>query len=300
MMDCYLPEGRPSTTRRPADDALAILLDAYSSGQILEGQAISCSADHDLTVQFGNITGVIPRVETALGIEEGATKEIAILSRVGKPVCFTVIAIQEKNGMLSPVFSRRAAQRAALQHLYTLPEGAVLSATVTHLEPFGAFLDVGCGVVTMLGIENISISRIAHPAQRFTPGQQVYVILTGKEPSRGRVTVSHKELLGTWLENADLFSRGMTVSGYVRGVKSYGIFVELTPNLSGLAEMQEGVLPGDRVSVFLKAILPEKRKIKLLIIDKLPPAEAVPPLRYFITEGQVSGWQYAPAVNPHP
>ena len=93
MMDCFLPEGRPSTTRRPADDALAILLDAYSSGQILEGQAISCSADHDLTVQFGNITGVIPRVETALGIEEGATKEIAILSRVGKPVCFTRFSI---------------------------------------------------------------------------------------------------------------------------------------------------------------------------------------------------------------
>ena len=245
-------------------------------------------------VSFGGVVGIIPRQEAALGIAEGATKEIAILSRVGKPVCFTVLSLDTSDGTLRPVFSRRAAQQEAFDYLFTLPLGTVLPATITHLEPFGAFLDVGCGAVSMVGLENCSVARVTHPAQRFRPGQEIHVMLTGKEPERNRVLVSHKELLGTWSENAACFARGMTVPGYVRGVKSYGIFVELAPNLSGLAEVVDGVHPGDRVSVFLKAILPEKQKIKLLIIDTLPPLDTPPPIRYFIDEGRITNWQYGP------
>lgn len=62
----------------------------------------------------------------------------------------------------------------------------------------------------------------------------------------GRVSLSHKELLGTWEENAALFSPGETVSATVRSVESYGIFVELTPNLAGLAEPKAGVRAGSR------------------------------------------------------
>ena len=86
----------------------------------------------------------------------------------------------------------------------------------------------------------------------------------------------------------------MTVSGCVRGIKDYGAFVELTPNLSGLAELRGDLRDGDRVSVYIKAILPERMKIKLLAIDRLPPEAAPPALRYFITSGRLRRWHYAP------
>ena len=76
-----------------------------------------------------------------------------------------------------------------------------------------------------------------------------------------------RELLGTWEENASNFKVGQTVSGVVRSVESYGIFVELAPNLAGLAELKEGVFQGDACSVYIKSIMPEKMKIKLVIID---------------------------------
>lgn len=57
----------------------------------------------------------------------------------------------------------------------------------------------------------------------------------------GRICLSQRELLGTWEENASLFEQGETVAGIVRSVEDYGIFVELTPNLAGLAEFREGV-----------------------------------------------------------
>ncbi len=113
-------------------------------------------------------------------------------------------------------------------------------------------------------------------------------------PELGRVILSHRELLGTWQENAARFSAGMTVPGYVRGIKDYGIFVELAPNLSGLAEPRGDLHEGDRVSVYIKAIFPDRMKIKLLVIEKLPP-EGPQPLTYFLPpNGRLDRWRYAP------
>ncbi len=45
-----------------------------------------------------------------------------------------------------------------------------------------------------------------------------------------------------------------------------GIFIELKPNLVGLAEYKDGIQYGENVSVYIKKIIPEKKKVKLLII----------------------------------
>ena len=110
---------------------------------------------------------------------------------------------------------------------------------------------------------------------------------------KGRLVLTLRELLGTWQENADRFSPGETVVGLVRSIESYGVFIELAPNLAGLAERCEGLRPGQPVSVFIKSILPEKMKIKLVIVNR----ELAGPLffapRYFITEGRLEHWVYS-------
>ena len=297
MTSRFPPEGRLLHTpeNQAACAAPAALRRAMQAGDILEGVALSCDARHDLTVALGPFTGVIPREEAALGVAQGETRDIAILSRVGRPVCFTVETLEEREGRLRPVLSRRRAQQLALDWmLETWRPGQVVPAAVTHLEPFGAFVDVGCGVPSLIGIENISISRIPHPDQRFRVGQDVYAAVLDLDRRLERVYLTHRELLGTWAENAARFQPGMTVPGVVRGIKEYGAFVELTPNLSGLAERKAGLAEGDRVSVYIKAILPQRMKIKLLAIDALPPLDSPPPLEYFLTSGSIEKWKYAP------
>lgn len=266
---------------------------ALERDAILEGMTLSCSPSHDLTVRVGEFTGSIPREEAALGIAEGTTREIAILSRVGKAICFTVDSVED--GLL---LSRRRAQEKALAHILdTWHTGDVVPVTVTHLEPFGAFVDVGCGIPSMLSPEQISVSRLSHPRQRFSPGDEIFAVVTGIDRTQGRVRLSHKALLGTWAENAALFAPGMTVPGIVRGIKPYGVFVELTPNLIGLAEPNHGLTEDQRVSVYIKAIQPEKHKVKLLVIDRLPPVPPPKP-RYFVTGGHLDEWRYLPGDAP--
>lgn len=290
----YLPEGfRLHTPENCWVNTPAAMDQAAEEEQILEGIVTRCDCAHNLVVDCNGITGLIPRSEAALGLSSGRTREIALLSRVGKPVCFQVIG--EGDGQY--LFSRARVQQKALNYLMeNLLPGDVICARVTHLEPFGAFVDIGCGLTSLVGIEHISVSRIAHPAERFYPGQWIHVAVRGVDPSMGRVHLTHRELLGTWLENARRFSPGETVSGVVRGNEDYGVFVELSPNLSGLAERKEGVASGDGVSVYIKSILPEKMKIKLILIDKLEktPSTLIRPEDYQITQGRLQHFLYSP------
>ena len=216
MTNLFLPEGRRlrSPENRAACESKQGLLQAMERREILEGQVLCCTPEHDLVVDLGEFTGLIPRREAALGIAEGSTREIAILSRVGKPVCFLVEEVREGPEGPSIRLSRRRAQVLAREALMAqLRPGMVIPCTVTHLEPFGAFVDMGCGLVSMIGIEHISVSRIPHPACRFSVGQEIFAAVLDTDPEVGRVRLTHRELLGTWEENAQRISPGMTAVG---------------------------------------------------------------------------------------
>ena len=161
------------------------------------------------------------------------------------------------------------------------------------MESFGCFADIGCGISSLLPIDSISVSRIGHPSDRFRSGQKIFAVVSGRDES-GRICLSHKELLGTWEENAAAFSPGETVSGIIRSVEDYGVFVELTPNLAGLAEPCPMLHAGQQASVYVKSLIPEKMKIKLIIVDAFDGESSPSPLCYYITEGHIDYWQYSP------
>lgn len=285
-MSVYLPEGHRlrSAENRSYLSCIDSLAQAMEDRVVLEGIAERCDRDKNLHVRLGNFYGIIPRNETALGLAEGSVREIAVLARVGKPVSFRVVGLQANDGQLTPVLSRRSAQLSAKAHLRSLPEGTVIPATVTHMERFGTFVDVGCGLNSMIPIDRVSISRIDHPCRRFSLGQEIRAVYAGYDEETGHVLLSHRELLGTWEENAEQFAIGETVTGVVRGIQPYGIFIELAPNLTGLAEYTEGLAENQRVSVFIKSIQPQRQKIKLIVIDALEMETAPAQLRYPDTE----------------
>lgn len=297
-MTHYWPEGWLMNTAQNQSlcQSASGLLEALHTKTILEARAVVCTQEHDLMVDLGFCQGRIPRCEGAIGIRDGSTRDIALLSRVNKPVCFLVEDIQQNpDGSITPILSRRLAQLRCWQELLcTLRPGDIIPARVTHLEPFGCFVDIGCGIPSLIPIDCISVSRIAHPGDRFYPGQDIRVVVTGVE-EHFRVLLSHKELLGSWEENAAHFAPGETVSGIVRSVEDYGIFVELAPNLAGLAESKPGVRPGQHASVYIKSLIPDKMKIKLILIDAFDAVCRPSPPHYFVESGHLDRWVYSPS-----
>ena len=292
-MNDFYPEGLKTENKRSIITT-AILAEAKVQQTVLEAPVIMCDAAHNLIVNLGCMRGVIPRQEGALGIDNGTTRDIALISRVGKSVSFVVTGFSEdKNGKPFALLSRKIAQKLCLDHiLKNKTVGDIIDAKITHFESFGAFCDIGCGNIALLPIDAISVSRISHPKDRFHLGENIKTVIKNIAPD-GKITLSHKELLGTWEENACLFSAGQTVTGVVRSVEDYGIFVELTPNLAGLAEPKEGVFAGQIASVYIKSIIPEKMKIKLIVIDSFN-ANYENRNRYFYTEDHITDFVYSP------
>ncbi len=294
-MNGFFPEGwNTQVTDSKKAFTPAFLAEAQAKQTVLESTALMCDAAHNLIIDLGQIKGIIPREEGAIGIADGSTRDIALISRVGKPVCFAVTAIgNDENGRPCDVLSRRKAQQLCREYILTQKsEGDIINAKITHMESFGAFCDIGCGNIALLPIDAISVSRISHPRDRFFIGQNIRVIIKNIAPD-GKITLSHKELLGTWAENAALFSPGQTVTGVVRSVEDYGIFVELTPNLAGLAEPCDNASAGKQASVYIKSIIPEKMKIKLIIIDSFE-GGYVPQIKYFQSGDRLESWDYSP------
>ena len=191
------------------------------------------------------------------------------------------------------LLSRRKAQEKCVSaKISKLRNGDITSGKVTHLESFGAFVDIGCGIIALLPIDSISVSRIEHPGERFNVGMDIRVIV--KNIENGRISLSHKELLGTWSENVKDFKAGETVAGIIRSVEEYGAFVELTPNLAGLAELKENIKTGQQASVYIKSIIPERMKIKLIIIDafdyKIRPEKP----KYYFNGDHLDSFLYSP------
>lgn len=294
-MKNYLPEGKliGSSINKNYLKSISSLKEAKELGIILEAKALMCDCEHNLIIDIPCAKAIIPRIEGAIGIDSGKTKDIALLSRVNKPVCFKVMDIvSNENNETVIILSRKAAQEECVEnYINNLKSGDVIPAKITHIEQFGCFVDIGCGIASLIPIDAISISRISHPSDRFYNGQDIFAVVKGKE--EGRVFLTHKELLGTWSENADLFEVGQTVGGVIRSIENYGIFIELAPNLAGLAEPKDNVHIGQSASVFIKSIIPEKMKVKLIIVDVFSSSGFDKSLNYYITDGHIDRWNYS-------
>lgn len=271
------------------------LREACSQGTVLEGRVLLCDQSHNLHVDCGCMKGVIPREEGAMGIAEGTVRDIALISRVNKPVCFRVTGFDyDEEGNHIALLSRRDVQSDCMsEYIAQLKCGDIIDARITHLEYFGAFADIGAGITSLLPVDAISVSRISHPRDRFKTGEDIKAVV-GCIDENGRINLSHKELLGTWEQNAELFRAGETVSGIIRSVESYGVFVELTPNLAGLAEPYENAQVGQHASVYIKSLIPERMKIKLIIVDAFDADYSPPPLKYYLDSDSIAEWRYSP------
>ena len=301
MKRSYKPEGFNYNERQTRKYAAKNITAFIGDETIFEGTAVKCDSSLNLWVDFHGFKCMMPKEEVTYLFPGEKLKDIAIISRVGKAVCFKVMGTfkSEQHGEIL-LISRRLAQEECLrEYIDTLTPGDVIDAKITHMEQFGAFCDIGCGIISLLSVDCISVSRISHPKDRFDIGDSIRAIVKSKT-KEGRIYITHKELLGTWEENAEFFSQGQTVAGIVRSIESYGIFIELAPNLAGLSELRDDICTSETVAVYIKSMIPERMKIKLVLIDTKGSEVPKKPLKYvgnLHKSNHIDKWVYSPPCS---
>ncbi len=262
----FIPEGWEETK----DELQNVdIQSALKNGDVLQGYVDSCDSKYNLHINLGNnINGIIPRNELeGINVDEfGFCNPGICKNKVNHFVQFKIKEVYDNQNV---ILSRKNVQTDALQWVRNeLKPGMVVNGIVKNMRKFGAFVEIGGGVVGLLHIEDISVSRIKSPEERFYIGQKINVMIKSIDIDENRIVLSYKELLGDWDENIKDFTEKTVVQGIVKESDKFknGIFIELKPNLVGLAEYKEGVEYGQKVNVFIKKIIKDRKKIKLLIV----------------------------------
>ncbi len=238
-----------------------------SVDDIFQGIVEKCDENYNLYIKMDNgLEGIMPRQEIeAINVDEnGLPKTNLCIGKVHKYVQYKVKEKQDERFILS----RKEVQKEVIKFIKTdLQVGEKVNGIVKSITPYGAFIDIGGGVVGLVHIEDLSVARIKSPFERIKIGQKLKIMVKSIDREAGKINLSYKENFGTWEENAKEFEVGKKVQGIVRETakNNEGIFIELTPNLVGMVEYKNGLDYGEKVDVTIKKIDYEKKKVKLIL-----------------------------------
>lgn len=293
-MSKYDPEFFSGMKREPM--TLNFIKQAIEDKAVLEALVISCDNEHTLKLNLGKgIAGEIKFNELEYNYNGSDSKVVAAISKVGKRVKFIPTDIDKQGGEYVVQCSRRLAQQDCFDnYISKLQVGDIIPAKTIKSENYGVFCDIGCGIVALLPTSCVSTTHIVNPKETLKDLGNLYVVIRSIDKDF-RIQLTHKELLGTWDEEASRFSVGDVVIGTILRVEDYGYFIKLSQNLSGLAELVDdlNLKPGDRVSVKINAIMSINMKVKLEILEKLDIELEKIKFEYTKTSGHLDKWVYS-------
>ncbi|MEA4882203.1 MAG: bifunctional 4-hydroxy-3-methylbut-2-enyl diphosphate reductase/30S ribosomal protein S1 [Clostridia bacterium] len=246
------------------------LENAKETGEVIEGK-VTESVKGGLVVDIG-VRGFVPASQVGRRFVEDLS------SYVGQTLRLAVREVERLRSNV--VLSHRAVleeeERAAKERAFdVLSRGQVLAGTVTRLASFGAFVDIGDGVEGLLHISDIAWSRIKHPSEVLSEGQQIQVQIQNVDRERERISLGYKQLQSDpWEDASRKFAVGSVVRGTVTKLVDFGAFVSLADGIEGLvhisqladrrvAKPDEIVSVGQEVSVKVIGLREQEHRISL-------------------------------------
>lgn len=182
--------------------------------EILQGKVESYDEDYNLHINLGNgFKGIIPKSEIE-NTKDGQDIDTKLcVGKLNKYVQFRVEGIEGTDTLL---LSRKAVQEEVISSIQKdLEIGQVLTGIVKNIKPYGAFIEIGGGVVGLAHIEDLSIARIKTPYERLKIGQKINIVVKSIDKESGKINLSYKEILGTWEENVQKFDMILTAIWHI-------------------------------------------------------------------------------------
>ena len=209
--------------------------DGLAAGQVVEC-TVTGTNKGGLQVSLANLKGFLPASQVDLGfvanMEEYVGQKLTVQ--------ITEVNPKKKNLVVSRkvlLLAEQEEQQAGFWE--TIEVGADHLGTVKTLKPYGAFVNLG-PIDGFLHIGEISWSRIAHPNEVLSEGQQVQVRVIKIDKDKNRISLGMKQLAqNPWENLVEKYPTERGVNGKVTRVADFGAFVQLEPGVEGLVHISE-------------------------------------------------------------
>ncbi|MFA5138444.1 MAG: 30S ribosomal protein S1 [Elusimicrobiota bacterium] len=261
------------TTRIGAGAAgAAALRDAHKNGIPVQGTVLK-EVKGGFEVRIGDgVRAFCPFSQMGLRREENQAAQI------GKSFTFKITECGDRNVVVSRKVILEAERQEKAQSLRaSLEVGMRVKGTVTSIQKFGAFVDLG-GLEALLPVSEISHSRTENVGDKLSVGQAVDAVIKKLDRENGKVSLSLKEALpDPWERAAQTWPVGSYHNGTVTRLAPFGAFVSLGEGVEGLLHIsklgagkrishpKEVIKEGQGVEVRIEAVDRASRKISLTL-----------------------------------
>nr|WP_322776051.1 30S ribosomal protein S1 [Candidatus Megaera venefica] len=187
---------------------------------------------------------------------------------MGIPQPFQILKMDRKLGNI--VVSRKAILEESrseerVKMLANIKEGDVLDGIVKNITDYGAFVDLG-SVDGLLHVTDISWSRINHPSEVLSFGQEIKVMVIKFNEETKRISLGMKQLdANPWENITEEFPIGKVMSGKITNIADYGVFIELKDGIEGLVHSSE--IAWGKSSQNPKKLLNIGQEVEFVILD---------------------------------
>ena len=247
------------------------LLDNLKEGDVVKG-VVKNLTDYGAFVDLGGIDGLLHITDMAWK----RVKHPSEVVKVGDEIDVRILKFDRERQRVSLGIKQLGAdpwQNIARRY----PPNTRLFGKVTNIADYGCFVEIEEGVEGLVHVSEMDwTNKNVNPAKVVHIGEEVEVMVLDIDEERRRISLGLKQCKANpWREFAEMYNRGDRVSGQIKSITDFGIFIGLAGGIDGLVHLsdiswdrpgEEAVRDyqkGQEVEAMVLAIDPERERISL-------------------------------------
>jgi len=247
------------------------LMDNLQEGAVVRG-SVKNLTDYGAFVDLGGIDGLLHITDMAWK----RVKHPSEVVKVGDEIEVRILKFDRERSRVSLGLKQLGAdpwENIARRY----PPNTRVFGKVTNIADYGAFVEIEDGVEGLVHVSEMEwTNKNVNPAKVVHTGQEVEVMVLDVDEERRRISLGLKQCQANpWKEFAENFNRGDKVSGQIKSITDFGIFIGLSGNIDGLVHLSDiswdmpgeeavrNYQKGQQVEAMVLAIDPDRERISL-------------------------------------
>jgi small subunit ribosomal protein S1 len=247
------------------------LLSSLQEGQVVKG-IVKNLTDYGAFVDLGGVDGL-------LHITDMAWRRIrhpSEMVNVGDEVNVKILKFDREKNRVS-LGMKQLGDDPWVDITRRYPEGARVLATVTNLTDYGCFAEIEEGVEGLVHVSEMDwTNKNIHPSKVVSVGDQVEVMVLDIDEERRRISLGIKQCRpNPWDEFSIHHAKGERISGKIKSITDFGIFIGLDGGIDGLVHLSDiswnepgesavrRYSKGEEIQTVILSVDPERERISL-------------------------------------
>ncbi len=247
------------------------LMDNLQEGTVVKG-TVKNLTDYGAFVDLGGIDGLLHITDMAWKRVKHPSEVVA----VGQEVEVRILKFDRERSRVSLGLKQLGSdpwENIARRY----PPNTRVFGKVTNIADYGAFVEIEDGVEGLVHVSEMDwTNKNVNPAKVVQTGEEVEVMVLDVDEERRRISLGLKQCKANpWKEFSENFNRGDKVSGQVKSITDFGVFIGLSGNIDGLVHLSDisWDIPGEEavrsyqkgqlIEAMVLSIDPERERISL-------------------------------------